>query len=877
MAASLVWSSFNAGELSPLIEGRVDLPQYMKGGRICLNMIPTVQGPALRRGGSRFIGHSNQGSSFDPSVILRFSRSQTESYVLEFTDKKLYFFFNGGLVLDAFNNPYFIPTPYAQADLFNADGSPAVVGAESIDVIYLTHPKYPPQVLSFFGATNWTLFPFANVDGPWNDENADLLSTVHVAGTITIGSTVIITASKDIFQAGHVGALFRIHQQDLTSIKPWSPGIKTPVVSVGVQRRSGNITYQCESVDPGVAPFSAAGPPLFVQAGPNTLVHTEGNAWDGDQSTVIDPIGSTSWYSTGMEWSYQDCGYGVVLIQSFSTTKVVTGVVLRQLPQAVVGIPGATNRWEMGAWSTAQGFPAISCFFRQRLTFFGRNLMWASVVGDFTNFADKSFGEVLPDSAITEPFLSDQVNDVACVSPADTLFVGTSGGEFLVAQQSISDPLGPGNIQIPQQSQYGCRAVQPIRVQQYTLFVTKNGRVLRESTFAFNAGPNGSYTSQDVVVLSEHITNGGIIAMAFAKNPFMTIFMVLGNGALISFTYSPEQTVKSWARHDLGSHGKAVAICVVPNGTGDWDDVYVEVARATNDGTGHIQYSIERIEQPYYNLPGDRQQNAFYVDCGLTLNNTINADLTPDPGALVVGSTGVLFQVSTDVFAPTDEGRFIHYDFLGTQVGPDGLEYPLGLKAIAKITQYISPLIVAADIDVAWPSVALIPANAWRMTVTRFAGNPAWNGSTISILADGACQPDQSYTNLDDFVTLQFPASVVQCGIKSPAVFQTMKPEGGDPTGSNMGKLKRNVRYTLRLLNTLGPQVGRDLDSMIEIELREPDVPNDDPPPIFTGDTPRDMFNGEWDREGRVMVTAPQPLPLTLCAIATSFAEEPDG
>lgn len=876
MTAPLVWSSFNCGELSPLLDGRVEMPQYMKGGKIMLNMIPTVQGPGVRRGGSRYIGHSNQGSSFNPSVILRFSRSQTESYVLEFTDQKLYFFFNGGLVVDGFGNPYFITTPYTQNDLFYDDGTPQIVGAESIDVIYLSHPKYPPQVLSFFGGNNWTLAPFVNTDGPWNDGNADLTAKVHVIGLVGVGNTVVLSANKNIFQVGHIGALFRLHQQDLTTIKPWAPGQKTPQIAVGVQRRSGFNTYQCVSAASGSAPAGGSNL-LFVQTGGTTLTHTEGSAWDGDQTTVIDPIGANTYYSTGVEWSYQDCGYGVVLITGYSTAQYVVGMVLRQLPQAVVGIPGASNLWEIGAWNDVQGYPSVVTFFRQRLTFLGGNRGWCSVVADFTNYADMNFGEIVPDSAVTFLMLSDQDNTVVCASPADTLFVGTTGGEFIIGQQSISDPFGPQNINVALQSQYGCRGVVPIRVQQYTLFVTKNGRTLRESSFVFTAGPAGAQVSSDMVVLSEHLTAGGIIAMAWAKNPFTTIFAVTGTGNLISFTYSPEQSVRAWARHDLGNNGKAVAICVVPNGTGDWDDVYIEVARPSNDGSGSTSYDIERLEQPYQNLPGDRQQDCFYVDCGQTLNNTINTVLTPDPGALIEDTTGVLFQAQTNIFASTDVGRYIHFDWMSTQIADDGLTVPLATKSVALITQYISPLLVACTIISPWPNLVPLAANAWRMTVTQFVGNPLWNGSTISILADGGCEPDQPYSGGISTITLQYPASIVQCGIKSPAVFQTMKPEGGDPSGSNMGKIRRIIRGTIRLLNTLGLKLGRDDGSLVEIEMRDPNVPNDQPPPIFTGDTPRETFNGQWDRDGRVMVVQDQPLPMTLCAIAIAIDVQPDG
>ena len=52
---SPIWNSFNAGELSPLMDGRTDQPQYFSGCKVMQNFIPTVQGPAARRGGTRYI------------------------------------------------------------------------------------------------------------------------------------------------------------------------------------------------------------------------------------------------------------------------------------------------------------------------------------------------------------------------------------------------------------------------------------------------------------------------------------------------------------------------------------------------------------------------------------------------------------------------------------------------------------------------------------------------------------------------------------------------------------------------------------------------------------------------------------------------------
>lgn len=877
---SLTWSALNEGELSPLLEGRTDMPQYMKGGDIMLNMVPTIQGPAQRRGGTRFIGNATNDTV--PSLMIRFSRSQTESYILEFSNHSLRFWFNGGLVMNN-ASAYTIATPYASADLYNADGTPAVVAAESIDELFLAHPDYPPQVLSYFGATNWTIAPLVNTDGPWQDGNPTQTLTVYATGSTAIGSTVTLTASSALFQAGHVGSLFRLHQQDLTTIKPWQPGQQTPVIANGVLRRSGFCTYKAVSVAAGTTPTGGT-TLLFVQTGGVTLIHTAGNAWDGDQTTTIDPIGSGTYYSTGVEWAYQDCGYGVIQITSYSNATTVTGTVLRTLPAAVIGSSNASWIWEMGAWNAVNGYPNCVTFFRQRLTFGGSNRLWMSVVGDYANFADMDFGEVLADSAITVEVVSEQNNNILALSAADTMLVCTEGGEFLVGQQSISDPLGPGNIQISPQSSYGCRAIPPIRAQQFALFVQRNGRFLREASFNLTAGPNGAYLSPDITVVSEHITNGGVIAMAWARAPQSVVWMPLGNGNLISLTYAPDQNVRGWTRHDVV--GSVVNVAVVPNSTGSLDDVYIQVARV--DPTLVTHYTIERIEQPFANEPGDRQQDCFYVDCGLSLYNTINNTLTPG-GAGTAGAENVPFFTFDSVgpfTAPSgtsmgDVGRYIHFDYTTTGIGEDGLPYPVPAKAVAQITSVVNTKRVLCTIDAPWPPLlanTLMPANSWRMTVTQITNPlPAWDGRTISILGDGGVQEDQTLSVTPITIPLSVPASVVHMGLKSPSVFRTMKPEGGDPTGSAQGKLKRDVRLTIRYASSLGFSYGDGINELTVTDTRTQADAYDTALPIVSGDTERLSFNGQWDREGRIMIAQDAPLPLTIVGLFAFADVSPDS
>ncbi|MHB8825149.1 MAG: hypothetical protein ACYC5T_09995, partial [Thiobacillus sp.] len=48
-------TSFNAGEFSPLMSARSDLKYYQSACKRLLNFVPTVQGPARNRPGTKFV------------------------------------------------------------------------------------------------------------------------------------------------------------------------------------------------------------------------------------------------------------------------------------------------------------------------------------------------------------------------------------------------------------------------------------------------------------------------------------------------------------------------------------------------------------------------------------------------------------------------------------------------------------------------------------------------------------------------------------------------------------------------------------------------------------------------------------------------------
>ena len=143
---------FIFGEVSPLLYSRGDLIKYQAGCKTLINFIPLIQGPARRRGGTRFIAKTGNGSK--PVVLMDFAYSETISYVLEFGDQYLRFF-NRGRPVKAGGSVYQIATPWRQEDLFLENGLCALRSVQSADVMYIVCPTRPPQKLSRHGLIDW--------------------------------------------------------------------------------------------------------------------------------------------------------------------------------------------------------------------------------------------------------------------------------------------------------------------------------------------------------------------------------------------------------------------------------------------------------------------------------------------------------------------------------------------------------------------------------------------------------------------------------------------------------------------------------------------------------------------------------------------------
>lgn len=535
--ASPIQTSFNAGEWAPELYGRVDLQKYSSACRRMRNAIPLRQGPATRRPGFRFLLDTDTSSPW----LATFAPTAEATYLLAFRNSNLDIYsyqYNTGDQSVTFVQT--IATPWTTSDL-ESQGLFRLSMVQSADVLYIASGTRTVRKLSRTGPTTFTLTEPSFKGGPWLPQNTNTAHTIHASAAT---GTVTLTASTGTFTANDVGRLVRLELADLTSVKPWEAGQKTPVLAVNDLRRSDGKTYRAATVAAGTAP-SGATTLTYIRTGGNRPTHTFGKAWDGDQTTEI--TSGVNYISTGVEWEFQDPGYGVARITAFTNSTTVTAVVESRLPAGVVGAPNATWRWELGAWSAGTGYPERVCFFRERLCFARGFNVWMSVAGDFENFEDREFGEVLPDSAVTIEVLRDQANAIAWIKPLDdALIVGTRSGLFAIAEQNTSDPFGPANVRLKLQAGYGCEPIEPVQVGNSILFVQAGGRKLRELVFS---GDSMNYIAADQSILAAHTIKNRIRQIAYAAEPNSTVWIRTGSTELVSMVWDKEQEIVAFASH----------------------------------------------------------------------------------------------------------------------------------------------------------------------------------------------------------------------------------------------------------------------------------------------------------------------------------------
>jgi len=386
---------------------------------------------------------------------------------------------------------YTIVSPYAAADLA------LIKFVQSVSVLFITHPLYPPKTLSFLAPTNWA---FASiVFGTTIDAPTGLVGVASSAGTANYSYEVTAVDASG--------------QESLPSAAAAVNG------AVNIGTTAGTISLTWNSVASAVtynlykAELSVAGAvPSGVSYG---------------------FIG----FSSGT--SFVDSN----IVPDFTTTPEV----VNNLPFANGNNPGSVVFFQQRAYyasSTSQ--PAT---------------FWGSQPGQFNNFnfstpiqaSDEITGTIVSTQLNSIRYMLPM--------PGGLVFGTGRAAFTLSAGSGTNATIGvtPANATITPQAYNGSSDVPPIVVNEDILYVQAKGSIVRDLSYniyvAIYTGTDISIKSNHLFF------GHGIREWTYAEEPFKVVWSVRDDGILLSLTFMKEQQMIGWARHDtLGLYQSVTSV-----------------------------------------------------------------------------------------------------------------------------------------------------------------------------------------------------------------------------------------------------------------------------------------------------------------------------
>lgn len=349
----------------------------------------------------------------------------------------------------------------------------------------------------------------------------------------------------------------------------------------------------------------------------------------GQAPFVATDVGRLLRIKNGTDW-----GYGAIAeVVSDSEVKV-------DVRRAFAATTAAAD-WALGAWSGTTGYPSTVTFFEQRFaaanTRTQSQTFWLSQSADLENMRPDSLEggavEVQDDDALDFTIAATRVNAIRWLAPGRQLFMGTAGGEWVIS--SDGPVLTPSDIDVKQHASHGSADLVPARISNVALFLQRAKRKVREFSYSFESD---GYRAPDLTLLADHVTQGGLVELAYQEEPDSLLWCLRGDGQLATLTYLREQDVIGWSRQFLGGRyqdGKAEveSLAVIPGsaaaGSQSRDEVWFLVKRTIDGAT---RRSLEVLEGGFEgpersDFPDEAawraavleaQKRAFFVDSGLT-------------------------------------------------------------------------------------------------------------------------------------------------------------------------------------------------------------------------------------------------------------------
>lgn len=881
--ASPIRTSFNAGELSPLLAGRVDISKYNNGGGICENFIPSVQGPAVRRAGTRYVTEIK--SSSNRTWLATFEFNVNQSYVLEFGDRYIRFF-----------------TSQAQLGC----GTPAAYRTAATVTLTIASPC----------VITWSAHGLANGD------RVVFTTTGALPTGLTAGTAYfVVNATTNTFEVAATADGTAINTSGTQS------GTHTAnrYYTIGDLVQLSSINYYCIADHSGFPPPNTS----YWYALTSDIYEIPTPYLVADLTDTTDGTFMLDMVQTGDVIYIAHKNYPTYKLSRYGVTRwILSQVTFKNGPFKDQNTDQTITVYA----SAATGTVTLTA---------SKSLFTSSMVGSVFYLEPKDLSTIKPWAAGQE-FKTNPVNTYRR-SDGKTYQCATNGtpSSGKVWRTGGDTPIHTYGTQADGDGNPKEGTVVEREGLDWTFVDRGAGYVTitaYTSSTQVTATVSGDYPLPQGVIGSGNSTFRWATASFSAiegypsKVTFFRERLTLAKGQQLYFSVSGD--FENFARTDTSGNvvaDRAIQLTLTSDQTNriEWliptqallvgtagaefscgenssseafAPANVKVEQQTSEGSRSVKPVRVNFSALFVQRSGRKLKEVYY---NFQQNGYVTADMTVLAEHVTLGGLQQLAwhkEPYVAAWAVRGEGTLVGFTFNKEQdvVGWHrhilGGAFAGGQAMVESVAVIPSPnkdrddlwMIVKRTINgqtkrfVEWLEREYRTGDAQSGCFYVDAGvtksNPPntstvtglsyLEGQTVQVLVNGAAHPDRVVTSGQ--ITLQSTHAsltrTVQIGLGCPATLQTNRIEAGAQDGTSQGKTKRVNKVVMRFHNTLGGFAGPDASNLDELQFRSSADPMNLPPPLFTGDMLIEWPNG-YDFDGFIMVRQVQPLPMTLVAL----------
>lgn len=495
---------------------------------------------------------------------------------------------------------------------------PLIRRAQSLDVMFCAADGYKEQrierrnggtLASPVSGRSWSVCDEDRSDGPFQ---LGASAPVRLTPSVLEGNGTL-TASAPFFQAGHVGALFRLFHEGqkidtyLAGENQFTDAIAiTGITETDFEERK--YTYvisgtwsatirnrrSFEGEDGAYHDFRYAQSSATVDITSNQTPTNDDNDDNIDEWVRIGiPTGLYTSGEAHVTMSYPNGGgYGIARVVGFTSSTQVDIEVLRPFK----GL-GAVDDWRQSRYDGVSGYPSAVGFDDGRLVWAGDDLVDASVSDAYGSFDEDFVGDAGP---LSRSIALGGRNDVKWILALSSLMVGCTRLIANFRASSLEEILTPTNSGFKSAGKVGVAAIDPVELaDDRGLFVQASGRDFYEVNWI---PQRGRFEVSTFSKLSKDLFATGIAGIDVQTIPDQRIWVTTASGDAVCIIFEPNEQV-------LGAHiplstsaanDYFLYFCVVP---GDVQDrVYASVKRRVG---GVDTYVLEKFALDSEALPGN--------------------------------------------------------------------------------------------------------------------------------------------------------------------------------------------------------------------------------------------------------------------------------